>query len=42
MKIDDRFVRDGRLATAAKRPVARMGHDELAVVEQAFRITRPG
>jgi flavin reductase (DIM6/NTAB) family NADH-FMN oxidoreductase RutF len=40
--VDDRFIRDGRLDTAAMRPIARMGYDEYAVVEQAFRMTRPG
>jgi flavin reductase (DIM6/NTAB) family NADH-FMN oxidoreductase RutF len=39
--IDDRFVKDGRLNTAAMRPIARMGYDEYAVVESAFAITRP-
>jgi flavin reductase (DIM6/NTAB) family NADH-FMN oxidoreductase RutF len=39
--IDDRFVENGRLNTAAMRPIARMGYDEYAVVEQAFAITRP-
>jgi flavin reductase (DIM6/NTAB) family NADH-FMN oxidoreductase RutF len=40
--IDDRFVtEEGRLDTAAMRPVARMGYDEYAVVEFAFRMTRP-
>jgi len=33
-------VRDGRLDTAAMRPIARMGYDEYAVVERAFRLTR--
>ena len=33
---------EGRLDTAAMRPVARMGYDEYAVVEWAFRMTRPG
>ena len=41
--LDDRFVtEEGRLDTAAMRPVARMGYDEYAVVEWAFRMTRPG
>jgi flavin reductase (DIM6/NTAB) family NADH-FMN oxidoreductase RutF len=41
--LDERFVTDeGRLDTAAMRPVARMGYDEYAVVEWAFRMTRPG
>lgn len=39
--INDEFVRDGRLNTAAMRPIARMGYDEYAVVESAFQITRP-
>jgi flavin reductase (DIM6/NTAB) family NADH-FMN oxidoreductase RutF len=40
--VDDRFVtEEGRLDTAAMRPVARMGYDEYAVVEFAFRMTRP-
>jgi flavin reductase (DIM6/NTAB) family NADH-FMN oxidoreductase RutF len=39
--IDERFVKDGRLDTAAMRPIARMGYDEYAVVESAFAITRP-
>ena len=41
--LDERFVtEEGRLDTAAMRPVARMGYDEYAVVEWAFRMTRPG
>jgi flavin reductase (DIM6/NTAB) family NADH-FMN oxidoreductase RutF len=39
--IDDRFIANGRLDTAAMRPIARMGYDEYAVVEKAFAITRP-
>jgi flavin reductase (DIM6/NTAB) family NADH-FMN oxidoreductase RutF len=39
--IDDRFVRNGMLDTAAMRPIARMGYDEYAVVEEPFTITRP-
>ncbi|HWC92793.1 MAG TPA: bifunctional hydroxymethylpyrimidine kinase/phosphomethylpyrimidine kinase, partial [Pseudolabrys sp.] len=39
--IDDRFVRDGRLDTAAMRPVARCGYDEYAVVESVFSMRRP-
>jgi flavin reductase (DIM6/NTAB) family NADH-FMN oxidoreductase RutF len=41
--VDDRFVTDeGRVDTAAMRPVARMGYDEYAAVEHAFRMARPG
>ena len=39
--IDDRFLNNGRLNTAAMRPMARMGYDEYAVVEKAITITRP-
>ena len=34
--IDDRFIVDGRLDTAAMKPIARCGYDEYAVVESAF------
>ncbi|MBV9558642.1 MAG: flavin reductase family protein [Pseudolabrys sp.] len=39
--IDDRFLHDGRLDTAAMKPIARCGYDEYAVVEKMFRMTRP-
>jgi flavin reductase (DIM6/NTAB) family NADH-FMN oxidoreductase RutF len=39
--IDDRFVKDGRLDTAAMKPIARCGYDEYAVVERMFAMTRP-
>jgi flavin reductase (DIM6/NTAB) family NADH-FMN oxidoreductase RutF len=39
--VDDRFIRDGRVDTAAMRPIARMGYDEYTVVERAFRMRRP-
>jgi flavin reductase (DIM6/NTAB) family NADH-FMN oxidoreductase RutF len=40
--IDDRFIRDGRLDTAAMKPIARCGYlDEYAVVERMFAMTRP-
>ncbi len=39
--IDDRFVKDGWLDTAAMRPIARCGYDEYAVVERMFSLTRP-
>ncbi|MGL4242113.1 MAG: flavin reductase family protein [Beijerinckiaceae bacterium] len=39
--IDDRFLKDGRLDTAAMKPIARMGYDEYAVVEAAINLTRP-
>ncbi|QIG51582.1 flavin reductase family protein [Nordella sp. HKS 07] len=39
--IDDRFIHDGRVDTAAMRPIARMGYSEYATVEQAWRMRRP-
>jgi len=40
--VDDRYITaEGRVDTAAMRPVARMGYDEYAVVVDAFRMTRP-
>jgi flavin reductase (DIM6/NTAB) family NADH-FMN oxidoreductase RutF len=39
--IDDRFIRNGRLDTAAMRPIARCGYDEYAMVETVFKMTRP-
>jgi flavin reductase (DIM6/NTAB) family NADH-FMN oxidoreductase RutF len=39
--IDDRFIQDGRVDTAAMRPIARMGYSEYATVEAAWRMRRP-
>jgi flavin reductase (DIM6/NTAB) family NADH-FMN oxidoreductase RutF len=39
--IDDRFIKDGRLDTAAMRPIARLGYNEYAVVDSVFKMTRP-
>ena len=46
--VDDRFIVDGRLDTAALKPIARCGYDQYAVVESLFamsgrqrRMTRP-
>ncbi len=39
--IDERFVENGRLNTAAMMPIARCGYDEYAVVDKVFAITRP-
>ncbi len=39
--IDDRFIVDGRLDTAALKPIARCGYDEYAVVESVFAMQRP-
>ena len=39
--IDDRFIRNGLLDTAAMKPIARCGYDQYAVVEAVFAMTRP-
>jgi len=39
--IDDRFVKDGVLDTAAMRPIARCGYNEYAVVDSLFSMVRP-
>lgn len=39
--IDDRFIEDGRVNTAAMRPIARLGYSEYAAVTEAFRMRRP-
>ncbi len=39
--IDDHYIRDGRLDTAAMRPIARLGYNEYAVVDSVFRMQRP-
>jgi flavin reductase (DIM6/NTAB) family NADH-FMN oxidoreductase RutF len=39
--VRDQFVNDGRVDTAAMKPIARMGYDEYSVVEAAFSMDRP-
>ena len=39
--INDAFIKNGRLDTAAMKPIARCGYDEYAVVENVFKMTRP-
>jgi flavin reductase (DIM6/NTAB) family NADH-FMN oxidoreductase RutF len=39
--IDDRFIKDGRLDTAAMRPIARLGYNEYSVVDEVFKMQRP-
>ena len=39
--IDDRFIADGRVDTAAMRPIARLGYSEYATVTEAWRLRRP-
>ena len=40
--IDDRFINNGRVDTAAMRPIARLGYSEYATVQTAWRMRRPG
>jgi flavin reductase (DIM6/NTAB) family NADH-FMN oxidoreductase RutF len=40
--IDDRFIHDGRVDTAALRPIARCGYSDYAVVDKLFALQRPG
>lgn len=39
--IDDRFIHEGRVDTAAMKPIARLGYSEYAVVDEVFRMRRP-
>ncbi len=39
--IDDRFIVEGRVNTAAMKPIARLGYSEYATVEEAWRMRRP-
>ncbi len=39
--IDDRFIAEGRVNTAAMKLIARLGYSEYATVEEAWRMRRP-
>ena len=39
--IDDQFIVDGRVNTAAMKPIARLGYAEYATVEQSWKMRRP-
>jgi flavin reductase (DIM6/NTAB) family NADH-FMN oxidoreductase RutF len=39
--IEDRFIKDGRLDTAAMQPLARCGYADYAFVDKVFAIPRP-
>jgi flavin reductase (DIM6/NTAB) family NADH-FMN oxidoreductase RutF len=39
--IDDRYIENGRVNTAAMQPVARLGYSEYATVTEAWRLRRP-
>jgi flavin reductase (DIM6/NTAB) family NADH-FMN oxidoreductase RutF len=40
--IDERFIKDGMLDTAAMQPIARCGYNDYAVVTEMFSMPRPG
>jgi flavin reductase (DIM6/NTAB) family NADH-FMN oxidoreductase RutF len=39
--IDDRFIKNGRLDTAAMQPIARCGYADYAVVDKVIPVVRP-
>lgn len=39
--IDDQYIVDGRVNTAAMKPIARLGYAEYATVEQVWKMRRP-
>ena len=39
--IEDRFIKNGRLDTAALQPIARCGYADYSVVDKVFSIVRP-
>ena len=40
--IDEAFIKDGMVDTAAMRPIARCGYHDYAVVDAMFKLVRPG
>jgi flavin reductase (DIM6/NTAB) family NADH-FMN oxidoreductase RutF len=39
--VDDRFIENGRVNTAALQPIARLGYSEYTTVEAVWRMRRP-
>jgi len=39
--IDERFIKNGLLDTAAMRPIARGGYHDYSVVDSSFSLRRP-
>ena len=39
--IEDRYIHDGRVDTAAMQPIARLGYSEYATVSEVWRMRRP-
>lgn len=40
--IEDRFIHDGIVDTAAMKPIARLGYHEYSVLDEVFTMKRPG
>ena len=40
--IDETFIKNGLVDTAAMRPIARCGYHDYAVVDEVFQLARPG
>lgn len=40
--IEDRFIHDGIVDTAAMKPIARLGYHDYSVVDEVFAMKRPG
>ncbi len=40
--IEDRFIHDGIVDTAAMKPIARLGYHDYSVVDEVFTMKRPG
>jgi flavin reductase (DIM6/NTAB) family NADH-FMN oxidoreductase RutF len=39
--IDDQFIKESRVVTAAMKPIARLGYSEYATVDESWRMKRP-
>jgi flavin reductase (DIM6/NTAB) family NADH-FMN oxidoreductase RutF len=39
--MDDRFIKDGLLDTAAMKPIARCGYQDYSLLDATFRMVRP-
>lgn len=39
--IDDRYIHEGRIDTAAMQPIARLGYSEYATITESWRLRRP-
>jgi len=39
--IDEKFIKDGLLDTAAMKPIARCGYHDYSLLDETFTMTRP-